>query len=56
MQKTKDKEKKVLIGGKANKKFEELFNLIAPITFNIFAKESFLINYAKKSLKNNSKK
>jgi hypothetical protein len=54
--KTKDKEKKVLIGGKVNKKYEELFNLIAPITFNIFAKESFLINYAKKNLKNNSKK
>jgi hypothetical protein len=54
--KTKDKEKKVLIGGRANKKYEELFNLIAPITFNIFAKESFLINYAKKNSKNNSKK
>ena len=54
--KTKDKEKKVLIGGKVNKKYEELFNLISPITFNIFAKESFLINYAKKNLKNKSKK
>jgi len=49
--KTKDKEKKVLIGGRANKKYEELFNLISPITFNIFAKESFLINYAKKNFK-----
>ena len=54
--KIKDKEKKVLIGGRANKKYEELFNLISPITFNIFAKESFLINYAKKNLRNNSKK
>jgi hypothetical protein len=57
--KTKDKEKKILIGGRANKKYEELFNLIAPITFNIFAKESFLMNYANKNLKklkNNSKK
>ena len=54
--KTKDKEKKVLIGGRANKKYEELFNLIAPVTFNIFAKESFLMNYAKKNSKNNSKK
>ena len=54
--KTKDKEKKILIGGKVNKKYEELFNLIAPITFNIFAKESFLMNYAKKNLTNNSKK
>jgi hypothetical protein len=54
--KTKDKEKKVLIGGRANKKYEELFNLISPITFNIFAKESFLMSYAKKNLKNNSKK
>ncbi len=54
--KTKDKEKKVLIGGRANQKYEKLFNLLAPITFNIFAKESFLINYAKKNLKNNSKK
>jgi hypothetical protein len=49
--KIKDKEKKVLIGGRANKKYEELFNLISPITFNIFAKESFLMNYAKKNLK-----
>ena len=54
--KTKDKEKKVLIGGRANKKYEELFNLIAPVTFNIFAKESFLMGYAKKNSKNNSKK
>lgn len=53
--KTKDKEKKVLIGGRANKKYEKLFNMLAPITFNVFAKESFLVNYAK-NLKNNSKK
>ena len=45
--KIKNKEK-ILIGGKADKKFEELFNVLAPITFNIFAKESFL----KKMIKN----
>ena len=37
-----NKENKILIGGKINKKFEKLFNMIAPITFNAFAKESFL--------------
>jgi hypothetical protein len=31
-----------LIGGKVNKKYEQLFNLLAPISFNTFAKESFL--------------
>jgi hypothetical protein len=45
-----------LVGGKINKKYEDLFNLIAPITFNTFAKQSFLENYAKKNLKKNSKK
>jgi hypothetical protein len=40
--KSDNKEKKILIGGKINKKFEKLFNMIAPITFNAFAKESFL--------------
>lgn len=39
---SKDKEKKILIGGKINKNFDKLFNMIAPITFNAFAKESFL--------------
>lgn len=38
----KIKEKKVLIGGKVDKNFEKLYNLIGPITFNTFAKESFL--------------
>ena len=35
-------EKKKLIGGNVNKNFEKLYNLIGPITFNTFAKESFL--------------
>lgn len=39
---SEDNNKKILIGGKVNKKYEELFNLIAPITFNVFAKKSFL--------------
>ena len=43
----KDVNKKKLIGGKINKKYDELFNLIAPITFNIFAKKSFLDNFNK---------
>ena len=37
-----------LVGGKVNKKFEQLFNLLAPITFNTFAKESFLEKMASK--------
>lgn len=37
-----DNKKKLIIGGKVNKKYEELFNMIAPITFNVFAKKSFL--------------
>lgn len=45
-----------LVGGKINKRYEELFNLIAPITFNTFAKQSFLENVAKNNLKNNSNK
>ena len=40
--KTTNTEKKVLIGGEVNKNFEKLYNLIGPITFNTFAKESFL--------------
>lgn len=50
-------EKKILIGGKVNKKFEELFNMIAPITFNAFAKESFLkkmVINKKKNINNKS--
>jgi flavoprotein len=42
--KTDDPIKKKLIGGQLLKKREELFNLIAPITFNTFAKKSFLKN------------
>lgn len=39
----------ILKGGKlSNKKFEELFNLIAPITFNTFARKSFLDNISNK--------
>lgn len=49
--KTKEPEKKKLIGGKINKNFEKLFNVIAPITFNIFAKKSFLEQYAKNTKK-----
>lgn len=45
-----------LIGGKINKKYEELFNLLAPITFNTFAKKSFLENYAKNNLEKTSNK
>jgi hypothetical protein len=43
-----DIQKKNLIGGRINKTYEKLFNLIAPITFNIFATESFLKNMALK--------
>jgi len=56
---SEDNKKKILIGGKLNKKYEELFNLIAPVTFNIFAKKSFLDNVSKKTFmenKNESKK
>lgn len=42
--KTDDPIKKKLIGGQLLKKREELFNLIAPLTFNTFAKKSFLKN------------
>jgi len=45
---SEDNKKKLLIGGKINKKYEELFNLIAPITFNVFAKKSFLDNFVNK--------
>ena len=46
-----------LVGGKINKNYEKLFNLIAPITFNTFAKKSFLDNMVKKNiLKNKSNK
>ena len=47
--KSKDESKKVLIGGKVNEYYEKLFNIISPITFNIFAKKSFLTDLAKKN-------
>ena len=50
-----DNEKKILIGGKVNKKLEELFNIIAPITFNSFAKESFLKKMVDKKKNVNNK-
>jgi hypothetical protein len=56
---SEDNKKKILIGGKLNKKYEELFNLIAPVTFNIFAKKSFLDSVSKKTFvetNNKSKK
>jgi hypothetical protein len=40
--KSKDSDKKKLVGGKLNKNFEKIFNILAPITFNTFATESFL--------------
>jgi hypothetical protein len=40
--KSKDDDKKKLVGGKLNKNFEKIFNILAPITFNTFATESFL--------------
>jgi hypothetical protein len=46
-----------LSGGNIEKNYETLFNLIAPITFNTFAKKSFLDNMAEKNLiKNKSNK
>ena len=41
----KVKKNNTLVGGKINKKYEDLFNLIAPLTFNTFAKQSFLKNF-----------
>ena len=43
----KEKNTKKLIGGNIDKNFDKLFNLIAPITFNTFAKESLLENISK---------
>jgi hypothetical protein len=45
---TKDLSKKKLIGGQVLKKREELFNLIAPITFNTFATKSMLEKFISK--------
>ena len=36
------KKNKPLVGGKPNKNYELLFNILAPITFNTFATKSFL--------------
>lgn len=45
--KTKDINKKKLIGGRLNKQYEKLFNMVAPLSFNAFAKKSFLDNFEK---------
>ena len=45
--KTKDLKKKKLIGGQIIKKRDELFNLVAPITFNTFATKSSLKKFIK---------
>lgn len=49
--KTKDSKKKKLIGGQVLKKRNELFNLVAPITFNTFATKSMLDKFILKSKK-----
>ena len=47
----KKNNKDSLKGGKlTNKRYEELFNLIAPITFNTFARKSFLDNLSNKKI------
>ena len=38
--KTSDLKKKKMMGGKVNKKLNNLFNLVAPITFNAFTTKS----------------
>jgi hypothetical protein len=40
--KEKNKDRKKMMGGKLDKKLDSLFNLLSPISFNIFARESFL--------------
>jgi len=40
--KEKNKDRKKMMGGKIDKKLDSLFNLLSPISFNIFARESFL--------------
>lgn len=45
------KNNKVLVGGKPNKKFEMLFNVLAPIAFNTFATDTFLEKMAPNKLK-----
>jgi hypothetical protein len=49
--KTKDSKKKKLIGGQISKNREELFNLVAPITFNTFATKSMLEKFISNSKK-----
>lgn len=44
---TKDETKRKLIGGKLNKQYEKLFDLLGPLSFNAFAKKSFLDNLNK---------
>lgn len=51
-----DPKKRVLIGGKTNIIFEDLFNILAPLTFNAFAKESFLNKMILEKKLNNKKK
>ena len=50
-----DPKKRVLIGGKTNIMFEDLFNILAPLTFNAFAKESFLNKMILEKKLNNKK-
>ena len=45
--KSKDNEKLKLIGGKLKKSSEKLFNLLSPISFNAFARQSFLDQVSK---------
>ena len=47
--KSKNADKKKMYGGRVTKKSEKLINVLSPISFNAFAKESFL-----KNLSNNS--
>lgn len=51
-----DQKKKILIGGKNNIIFEDLFNVLAPLTFNAFAKESFLNKMISEKKLTNKKK
>jgi hypothetical protein len=45
--KSKDSEKIKLFGGKLEKSSEKLFNLLSPISFNAFARQSFLDQVSK---------
>jgi hypothetical protein len=45
--KSKDSEKIKLFGGKLEKSSEKLFNLLSPISFNAFARQSFLDQISK---------